>query len=70
MERETYDQWRTPMSDCNQEKIFYIQCDCGRLAKKIYRKSCYTCDYCGRSYVRLFGDFGDFVLKDRYVYLK
>ena len=56
MKRETFDQWRVRNSEFNKNATFYVQCDCGELAKKVSGKSYYVCSHCGRNYVEGIGN--------------
>lgn len=47
MGRQTFDQSIT----------FYVQCDCGELAKTVYGKHYFECSHCKRKYEQQLGDY-------------
>lgn len=64
MVRQAFDQWKVPKTPFNTSMTFYVQCDCGALAKKVYGKYCFSCDHCERQYVQKFGDYVEVKIKD------
>ena len=50
MTREVYDKWKAPMNTYNKSTPFYVRCDCGELATKVYQHSYFDCPECGRRY--------------------
>lgn len=57
MGRQIFDQWKVPKTIFNNSMTFYVQCDCGELAKKVYGKYYFECSHCGRNYVQRFGEY-------------
>ena len=51
MVRAVYDSWEIPIDNYNRTTPFYVQCDCGKLARKVYQHSYFDCPECDRRYV-------------------
>jgi len=57
MRRQTFDQRKVPKTEFNNSITFYVQCDCGELAKTVYGKYYFECAHCRRRYVQEYGDY-------------
>lgn len=64
MSRQTFDQQKIAKTVFNQSITFYVQCDCGELAKTVYGKHYFECDQWKRRYVQQFGDYVEMKGKD------
>lgn len=64
MVRQAFDHWKISKTVFNQSITFYVQCDCGELAKTVYGKHYFECDQCKRKYVQQFEDYVEMKEKD------
>ncbi len=51
MARKVFDTWKIEVTGFNRTVPYYVQCDCGELAKKKYQQSYFECVTCQRRYV-------------------
>lgn len=42
MKRKSYDRWGIEITSFNRNIAFYVECDCGELAKNVYQKNILT----------------------------
>lgn len=57
MKRKSYDHWRIEITSFNRNIVFYVECDCGELAKRVYKKNYFACPACHRKYKLQFGQY-------------
>lgn len=50
MSRKALNQWKVPIDSYNRTMPFYVECDCGKLAEKVYMKPYFDCPMCKRRY--------------------
>ena len=43
MKRKSYDRWGIEITSFNRNITFYVECDCGELAKSVYQKNYFYC---------------------------
>ncbi|QDR53755.1 transcriptional regulator, partial (plasmid) [Enterococcus faecalis] len=39
MKRKSYDRWGIEITSFNRNIAFYVECDCGELAKSVFQKN-------------------------------
>ena len=57
MKRKSYDRWGVEITSFNRNIAFYVECDCGELAKNVYQKKYFDCPACHRKYKMKLGQY-------------
>lgn len=57
MTRKAYDRWKIEANQFNRATVFYVECNCGKLAQKKYQQSYFECGTCQRKYVLQQGQY-------------
>ncbi|MCA5014522.1 MULTISPECIES: transcriptional regulator [unclassified Enterococcus] len=57
MARKVYDQWKIEHTQFNRSEVFYVECDCGELARTAFPKNYFECSECGKRYALHYGDY-------------
>jgi len=51
MSRKSYDSWKIERTQFNKNQAYYVECDCGSLAKKVFNKYYFECSTCQKKYI-------------------
>lgn len=57
MSRKSFDQWKIETNQFNRSEVFYVECDCGQLARSFFPKKYFECLECGKRYVLHLGEY-------------
>lgn len=57
LKRKAYDHWGLEITSFNRNIVFYLECDCGELAKRVYQKNYFDCPACHRKYKLHLGQY-------------
>lgn len=57
MVRKAYDTWYSEITNYNNSMPYYVQCDCGELAQKVYQKEFFECAKCKSKYGMRMGQY-------------
>lgn len=57
MKRRAYDRWGLEITSFNRNIAFYVDCDCGELAKSVPQKYYFDCPACHRKYKLKLGQY-------------
>lgn len=57
MSRLALNQWKVPIDSYNRSMAFYVECDCGELAGKVYMKPYFDWPTCKRRYALSRGSY-------------
>ena len=57
MKRKSFDQWKIENSMFNKRMTFFVECDCGQYATKIYLKPIFECPDCKKKYSQKRGEY-------------